>query len=190
MTPRHEIPTGGTAPRLAKSFQALVPRLETERLILRAPCLEDFPGFLTIMGTDRGKYCDGPLSREDTWFDFIGLSSCWMLQGHGGWSITLKDDEALQGFVILGLEPGDQEVELGYLLLDHAEGQGIATEAVMAARDWAFDTLGLSTLASYIDRQNHRSIGVAQRVGAVEDTPDDWNPEDVVYRHHARKVLQ
>lgn len=179
---RHEQPTPGPALARAANHQALVPVLETTRTRMRAPRLEDFPGFCTIMTTDRGKYVDGPVSREDAWFDFIGLASNWMLHGHGGWSVE-NTDGTLLGFVALGLEPGDREVELGYLLLEEAEGQGFATEATTAARDWGFGTLRLNTLVSYIDRENHRSIAVAERLGAVEDTPADFPKDSYMYRH-------
>lgn len=182
MTPRHEQSTPGPALARAAEHQALVPVLQTARTRLRAPRLEDFPGFCTIMTTDRGKYADGPLSRDDAWFDFIGLASNWMLHGHGGWSVE-DIDGTLLGFIALGLEPGDREVELGYLFLEAAEGQGFATEAAIAARDWGFAVLKLKTLVSYIDRDNHRSIAVAKRLGAVEDTPADFPKDSVMFRH-------
>ena len=70
MTLRHEQPTPGPAMDLAARFQALVPVIETERLVLRAPKLSDFPTCAEIACTERGRYVGGPMSREDAWSEF------------------------------------------------------------------------------------------------------------------------
>lgn len=58
------------------------------------------------------------------------------------------------------------------------------TEAAAALRDWAFATLSLSSLVSYFDPANSRSIAVAERLGAVrDDNAPRQDAEDVVYRH-------
>lgn len=183
MTPRHEEPTPGPAVEIAHAFAANVPVIRTARLILRAVRLEDFPGYASILCTNRGRFAGGPLSREDAWSDFATLSAGWVLHGHGGWAVMETATGDLLGFVLLGLEPGDAEVELGYLFLEDAGGRGFATEAAEAARDWAFNALGLQTFVSYIASENIRSIALAERLGAVEDTPKDWPRGNVVYRH-------
>ncbi len=183
MTSRHEEPTPGPAADIALAFAANVPVIRTSRLVLRAVRLEDFAGFASILCTKRGRFAGGPISREDAWSDFAALSAGWLLHGHGGWAVADTATGDLLGFVILGLEPGDVEIELGYLFLEAAEGRGFATEAAAEARDWAFNTLGLHTFVSYISSKNARSIALARRLGAVEDTPRDWPKGNVVYRH-------
>jgi RimJ/RimL family protein N-acetyltransferase len=74
------------------------------------------------------------------------------------------------------------------MLYDGHEGQGYATEAARALRDWAFDEAGLPTLVSYMDRENHASAAVARRLGAVPDPeaarqPGPENDGDLVFRH-------
>lgn len=183
MTSRHEEPTPGPAADIAHAFAANVPVIRTSRLTLRAVRLEDFSGYASILCTNRGRFAGGPLSREDAWSDFAGLSAGWLLHGHGGWAVADTATGDLRGFVLLGLEPGDVEIELGYLFLEDFEGRGLATEAAAAARDWGFNALGLQTLVSYIASKNARSIALARRLGAVEDTPRDWPKGNVVYRH-------
>lgn len=183
MTSRHEEPTPGPAVGIAHAFAANVPVIRTSRMVLRAVRLDDFPGYASILCTDRGRFAGGPLSRDDAWSDFAALTAGWVLHGHGGWAVAETTTGDLLGFVLLGLEPGDAEIELGYLFLEEAEGQGFATEAAAAARDWAFNTLGLRTFVSYIASKNARSIALAKRLGAVEDTPRDWPKGNVVYRH-------
>ena len=184
MTPRHELPTPGVAEAIAATFAGNVPTLTTDHLTLRAPRVEDFDGYASIVCTERGIYVDGPYARDDGWFDFLSLSSGWMLHGHGGWSVDDTASGRLAGFVCLGLEPGDQEIELGYLFLEWAEGRGFAFEAATAARDFAWTTLGLRELVSYVDRRNARSIKLTKRLGAFDDTPNGFDdPQTIVYRH-------
>lgn len=183
MIARHERPTPGPAMEIAAMFSAMVPQLRTERCILRAVKLSDFEAICEISCTERGKYIGGPISREDAWFEMTNMCANWMLHGHGGWTVEhIKTGEVL-GFVILGLEPSDQDVELGYSFREKAEGKGFAFEATTVARDWAFSELKLPSVASYIDRDNTRSIKLAQRLGAIEDTPADWSEDVLVYRH-------
>jgi RimJ/RimL family protein N-acetyltransferase len=49
----------------------------------------------------------------------------------------------------------------------------IAFEAAQMAREFAFDTLNLSELASYIHKDNARSIALAERLGAKRTVHDD-----------------
>lgn len=184
MTPRHEIPTPGAALAQAEALRAQIPELRTARLRLRAPQLSDFDTYAEIVCGPRGAYVGGPMAREDgAWFDFIQLSSLWLLQGHGGWTVEDRSGAVL-GFVILGLEPGDQEVELGFLFTEAAEGQGYAHEAATRARDYAQAELGISPLVSYVTRGNRRSVRLAERLGAVARAPEGWpHPDILVYRH-------
>ena len=41
------------------------------------------------------------------------------------------------------------------------------------ARDFAFDTLKLTELASYVHKDNARSIALAERLGATRTVHDD-----------------
>ena len=43
------------------------PRLQTQRLILRAPNLSDFEAYAAFYATDRARFVGGPLDRGDTW---------------------------------------------------------------------------------------------------------------------------
>lgn len=63
---------------------------------------------------------------------------------------------------------------------------------VARARDWAFETLALDTLVSYVHRDNARSIALAERLGAAPDAGAPPCPyrDHLVYRHPAPEVLQ
>jgi RimJ/RimL family protein N-acetyltransferase len=167
MAQTHELPATPEATRLAAEIAGGIPTLTTERLVLRPSRLSDFPVLADILCTERAKYVGGPMSRKDAWLEFTQLSAGWLLHGHGGW--TVEKDSIVCGFVLIGVEPGDHEQEIGYLLTEAAEGRGIGQEAARAARDFAFQALGFDTNVSYIDPKNERSSNLAERLGGNRD---------------------
>ena len=174
-----QAPTGISS-AIAASVSSQIPTLMSDALLLRAPRVEDFPLYADIVCSDRGQYMGGPMSRDDAWWDFVQLASGWVLHGHGGWAIEDVDSADLLGFVIIGLEPGDAQIELGFLVSQENEGLGIAHEAAQMARAFAFDTLNLQELASYIHKDNARSIALAERLGA---RATDHNGDMLAYIH-------
>ena len=65
-------------------------------------------------------------------------------------------------------DAAEPEVELGWTFLREHWGNGYATEAAGAARDWAWKTVGVDRLISLVDLENVRSIRVAERLGAAK----------------------
>ncbi|MBV7408004.1 GNAT family N-acetyltransferase [Maritimibacter sp. DP1N21-5] len=165
----HEAPATGAAAALADRLQGMLPVLTTARLTLRAPNISDFAAYAEIMTSERAVHMDGPMARDDAWYDFTATVSGWLLRGHGLWTVTLRDSGETLGFVLLNLEPGDREPELGFFFRAASEGKGFALEAAEAARDHATETLGLDRLVSYIAPGNDRSATLAQRLGAFRD---------------------
>ncbi|MEL6206451.1 MAG: GNAT family N-acetyltransferase [Pseudomonadota bacterium] len=172
-------PPEGKAAEFAAGLSAHVPELETARLRLRAPRVADCPLWTAIW---QGAEAEGPaISDEHGWEEFCVYTAGWLLHGHGLWSVESKSDGVLVGFVLLGLEWGDEEPELGWAFAPEARGQGFATEAAAAARDYAMALLGGAV--SYIDTANTASARVAERLGARIDGLID---DDVqVFRHTA-----
>jgi RimJ/RimL family protein N-acetyltransferase len=163
----HELPATPEATAFAEALRAGIPTLTTKRLSIRPTQLSDFSAFAELLASERSQYVGGPMSRNKAWDEFSQLTAGWLLHGHGGW--TIERDGELMGFVLIGIEPGDHEREIGYLLTENAEGRGIATEAANAARDYGFAELGFDTLVSYIDLENDRSARVAERLGGTRD---------------------
>jgi RimJ/RimL family protein N-acetyltransferase len=162
----------------------MIPVLTTERLVLRAPRREDFAPFAAVFADARSRHMGGPLDRVGAWKLFAMGVAQWALSGFGVWSVEERATGGYCGDVGL-LHPAHYpEVELGWTLVAEAEGRGIAFEAAVAARDWAYRALGLKTLVSYIDPENARSIRLAERLGAVrDDAAARPEPGDLVYRH-------
>lgn len=62
---------------------------------------------------------------------------------------------------------GREDVEVAYMLAAEAWGQGYATEAARACRDWAFAHLSVDRVVSFIALPNEPSIRVAERNGMI-----------------------
>lgn len=188
----HETPSSGVTAEFAARMQGMIPVLETKRLILRAPKIEDFDAFAEMLTPPRGKYYGNTQTREEAWGEFMQLTGTWLLRGYGAWVATHRDSAEVVGFFQIGAEPGDWEPELGWLVSQDAEGKGYATEAAKAVRSHAFGTLGLASLVSYVDFENKRSVRVAERLGATRDAEAEaWLPEHeacCVYRHSKEEV--
>ncbi|EBA05867.1 GNAT family N-acetyltransferase [Sagittula stellata] len=158
----------GPAARNAARMGGRVPVIDTRRLQLRGPRIYDFETYAEILTSDRAIFMDGPYSREEAWSDFTNYIACWMLHGHGLWTIDAAT-QPTAGFVLLGYEWEDPEPELGIFLSAAAEGQGIALEALEAARDHAFNDLNWDSVASFVASDNDRANRLMKRSGARRD---------------------
>ncbi|MEM7268768.1 MAG: GNAT family N-acetyltransferase [Pseudomonadota bacterium] len=168
MTAPHELAIPGPAADFGAELRAKLPVIETARLRLRAPVIEDFGAYAEIATGPSGKFLIEEPNRENAWFDFTQMIATWLLRGHGLWSVETRAGQ-LVGFVLLGFEPGDHEPELGYMLRPGHEGNGYAEEAARAAMAHAFGPCALPTLVSTIDHENARSIALAGRLGGMRD---------------------
>lgn len=174
--------------RLLQRFekQVDIPVLTTERLVLRAPLAGDFPVYAAFLASERSRHMGGPYDTFAAWGLFCHDIACWHLFGHGALMIDLRSSGECVGQVGINHGPLFPEKELGWLVYAPFEGQGYGLEAARTLRDWAFGPGGLSTLVSYCDPDNARSIALAERLGARLD-PDAprQDPEDLVFRHVA-----
>ncbi|MEM6589201.1 MAG: GNAT family N-acetyltransferase [Pseudomonadota bacterium] len=188
--PFHETLSTGPAAATAQKMQALVPVLETERMILRAPQITDFDAFADMLAPPRGQFYGDCQTREDAWGEFMQLNATWLLRGYGAWALTDRDTGEVLGFVQIGAEPGDWEPELGWVVSKSAEGKGLAAEAARSIRAYAFNILKLPSLVSYIDEENTRSVRLAEGLGATRDLEaEGYLTEEetcCVFRHHPK----
>lgn len=161
-----------------------IPTLQTERLTLRAPVVEDFPAYARFMASARSAGMGGPFDTRVAWGIFCHGVALWRFFGHGALMIDLRSTRQCLGLVEINHGPRFPEKELGWQLYEGFEGHGYATEAGRALRDWAFGALALPTLVSYIGPDNSRSVAVAERLGASLDPEAPKQDEgDLVYRH-------
>jgi len=145
-----------------------VPRLETERLLLREWTLEDLPRVVPIY-TDpvvmRHVGKDPDLSPEGVERGIRATLRRYERHGMGFMALVRKRDGDLLGHCGLQRYDGTLDVELGYLLRRDARGRGYATEAALASVAYAFDVLDLKRVVAVVVEQNRPSIAVLERVG-------------------------
>jgi RimJ/RimL family protein N-acetyltransferase len=144
--------------------------IETERLVLRKPRLDDD---LTAFAEDdevqrwTGGTGESPSELLERWM------RRWERNGVGQFIVELDGHFIGRvGFVVwdnrtwetsaYDLAGKHAETELGWAILRTEWGHGYATEAARAAREWA----NLDRVISLIDPANERSIRVAEKLGA------------------------
>jgi RimJ/RimL family protein N-acetyltransferase len=148
--------------------------IETERLLLRKPRVEDAadlavayadPEVVRFMGDGSTATLAEVKEGIERWLER------WQSWGLSLFSLERREDGQIlgrAGFLLWDPETwevGGDETELGWLLAREHWGQGYATEAALALRDWVFAERGLSRLISLINPANVRSIRVAERIG-------------------------
>lgn len=162
--------------------------LTTERLTLRRPVAEDFDSFAAFAACDRSKWVGGPVCRAEAWDGFAQNLGHWELRGFGYFCVILNQNSETVGRVGLRRTEDRPETELAFSLFDEKfEGKGLAFEAAIAVRYYAWNGVKLPSLVSYIAPDNTRSRKLAERLGATMD-PDapKWEKYDdlLVYRYN------
>ncbi len=180
----------------AREIQRIIPTLETERLLLRRHCLEDFaecaamwsdPAVTVFIG---GK----PLTEEECWTRFLRYAGHWSMLGFGYWAVEERSTGRFVGE--LGFSDYKRDIaalketpEIGWVLTPAARGQGYATEAVRAALEWGDEHLSACRIACIIAPENVASIRVANKCGFRESerTTYKGNPTIVFSREANRR---
>ena len=155
--------------------------LETERLLLRPLTLDDLDDiarFVSDPETMRYIGAGGARTRDQARKSLEWMIETFERQGFGHFAVERKEDGALVGRAGLNVwDPSDWsitrvdeaagpiEIEIAYLFGREYWGQGLATEAATAVRDWALGEHGFERLIALIYPDNVRSIGVARKLG-------------------------
>lgn len=96
----------------------------------------------------------------------------------GGIILVIESEGAVIGdLVLFHLDAEAGSAEVGWVVSPAASGRGLATEAVRALIDTAFEVYGLRRLAAQIDPDNVRSVALAERLGMRREAhfvEKDW----------------
>ncbi len=159
--------------------------LTTERLTLRPPRRDDFAPFARFYLSERGAMIGGGAEAGDqgAWKTLAALAGHWWLEGYGWFVLERREGGEVVGMSGLHHPAHHADRELGWSLFSDT-GEGLATEAAAAARDWGRARLAPARLVSYIDTGNAPSRGVAERLGATTDgTRAEHDPACEVWLH-------
>lgn len=168
--------------------------IETERLLLREPRLEDVDDLLEFVGdAETMRRLGGEPGGRDV---AVALVERWCTRWERngvGYFVVLLDGRAIGrvGVNVWDMAAGDSSTwaaagdaaqpELAWGLTSRYRGHGYATEAARAVRDWAYRERGIERLVSMIEPANVASARVAERLGAnVEERVETvYGPMDV-----------
>jgi RimJ/RimL family protein N-acetyltransferase len=166
----------------------VAPRIETERLILRAFRLEDFEAFAEMLAKpDVGHFIGGVVTdRAAAWEKFCRAPGFWALLGYGMWMIEEKASGRIAGNLGFGnfqraIDPPLPDVPEGAWVFDQwAHGKGYASEALAAALAWADAHLPRRGYCCIISPDNAPSLALARKFGFVETRRAEFKGEETI----------
>ena len=142
--------------------------IETHRLSLREMRQTDYLALSKILQDPDVMYAyEGAFNDVEVqeWLD--KQMSRYTEFGFGLWAVILSETGEMIGQCGLTMQPyiNNQVLEVGYLFQKAFWHCGYATEAAIASRDYAFDTLNTEEVFSIIRDTNIASQNVAKRIG-------------------------
>ena len=165
--------------------------LETERLLMRSWREDDLAPF-AAMNADPVvmEHFPSTLTRQESDALFVRITAQLDDLGYGLWALEVRDSGEFVGFTGLALQTFPAHftpaVEVGWRLKRSAWGHGYATEAALAALDYAFSVAELDEIVSMTAVTNVRSQRVMQRIGMTHDPADDFEHPNVPDGHRVK----
>ncbi|MEO1482432.1 MAG: GNAT family N-acetyltransferase [Myxococcota bacterium] len=182
--------------QIGHRIEGQVPRLETDRLVLRGRRLDDFDACAEMWSLmDTVRYISGvPRTREETWKRFLSNIGHWPAIGYGYWAVADKATDRLIGemgflhskrdaMVTAESAPLAAYPEAGWALHPSVHGTGRAREAMTAVLEWADRVANFPTTVCAITHDNAASIRLADQLGYKQVTRIPWgDTESLIYR--------
>jgi RimJ/RimL family protein N-acetyltransferase len=152
-------------------------RIETARLVLRPPRIEDFERYARMLADEEAtRHLGGVQPRHAAWRKFLQMPGAWMLQGFGMFSVLERDTGLWLGQSGPWKPDGWPGNEIGYSFHPDAWGKGYAIEAAVAAIDRAFANLAWDEVIHCIAPDNVASQKVALKLGSSNRGPGRLPP--------------
>lgn len=143
-------------------------KIETQRLILREYCNEDFVALCEILlDRENMKHYHEAFDK-----DMVKRWITWNLEnyqtfGFGLWAIVLKTNGKMIGDCGITMQRinGRIRPEIGYHIHHDYHNQGYATEAAIACKNYIFENTSFNNIYSYMNDTNIGSWRVAMKNG-------------------------
>lgn len=148
--------------------------IETPRLLLRRWSDDDLDGLRELTRRPEVMRHIGPrvtLTEAQTEQEHEAKLAHWREHGFGARAATRRDTNEWIGYAVLRHPRADvvelqpSEVEIGWLLLPSAWGQGYATEAAGALIEEGFGRLGLDRIVARYQPANGASGRIMEKIG-------------------------
>ncbi|MCM2294311.1 GNAT family N-acetyltransferase [Allorhizobium sp. BGMRC 0089] len=173
-----------------------VPVLETPRLRLREPRIEDFEDIATMWADENVvRFITGkPSGRSDSWSRLLRHIGHWQALSYGYWSVEERETGRFCGHIGFAehkrdITPSIEGVpEIGWVLATHAHGRGIATEAVAAAVQWGDRHFSEPRTVCLFDPDNAASMRVAEKNGYRVCCMARMNDKDTLMMERMRAI--
>jgi RimJ/RimL family protein N-acetyltransferase len=148
----------------------LIPKLKTERLLLRAWRAEDREPFARMNADPEVReFYPALMSRAESDALADRIEAELAAEGFGGWAVEIPGVTSFAGYVGLSRPLFEASftpcVEIGWRLARPLWGRGYATEGARAALAFGFEKVGLAEIVSFAVTANLRSIRVMEKIG-------------------------
>jgi ribosomal-protein-alanine N-acetyltransferase len=150
-------------------------RIETERMIGERLRLEHGPDLERLLMDPRVTPTmwarDEPITPTDVRAGLRGKLRHWESYGFGQWLMRDRQTGEMvgRGGPQWTSASGDNEVEIGWVIVPERWGEGLATELARASLAVAFGPLGLTEVIAYTLPDNTGSRRVMEKTGFVYD---------------------
>jgi [ribosomal protein S5]-alanine N-acetyltransferase len=146
-------------------------KIETERLILRKPRMDDAPAIFESYAQDPD------VTRYMTWrphknveetFRIVELMlKLWDDGDSYSYVITSNDSDSAIGMI--AMHPDGFKVGIGYVLARFHWGKGYMTEAACTVVNWLLEQLDIFRVIAICDVENPASARVMEKAGMVRE---------------------
>ena len=141
----------------------------TNRLRMRPLRMDDYDR-LVVLQTDpvvMRFILGGARTREQTRAELQEYVASWRDERYGMWAVFDRSDDTFLGIVGLVWRDDIGAVTLRIALGKESQGRGMGGEAIQAAIDWSFNTLGLQHLIGIVQSANDACRKMVNRLGLM-----------------------